>query len=96
VPRVAPGCSRSSPTAVSICVWHPGLSEACGDEALAILQAAADGRLPFDILCVEGALLRGPNGSGRFQILSGSGRPVIEWVRDLAARAQLRTRHRHL
>jgi len=65
-------------------IWHPGLSEASGDEARAILQAAADGRLPFDILCVEGALLRGPNGSGRFQMLSGSGRPVIDWVRELA------------
>jgi Ni,Fe-hydrogenase I small subunit len=68
-------------------VLHPGLSEASGDEALALLQAAAAGRLPFDILCVEGALLRGPNGSGRFQMLSGSGRPVIDWVRELAARA---------
>jgi Ni,Fe-hydrogenase I small subunit len=77
-------------------LWHPGLSEACGDEALAILQAAADGRLPFDILCVEGALLRGPNGSGRFQILSGSGRPVIEWVSRSGRTRAARTRHRHL
>ena len=69
-------------------VLHPALSEASGDETLALLQAAADSRLPFDILCVEGALLRGPNGSGRFQILSGSRRPVIEWVRELAARAR--------
>jgi Ni,Fe-hydrogenase I small subunit len=69
-------------------VLHPGLSEASGDEALALLQAAAAGHLPFDILCVEGALLRGPNGSGRFQMLSGSGRPVIDWVRELAARAR--------
>ncbi|WP_313953126.1 HupU protein [Accumulibacter sp.] len=67
---------------------HPGLSEASGDESLALLQAAVAGRLPFDILCVEGALLRGPNGSGRFQMLSGSGRPVIDWVRDLAGRAR--------
>ncbi|MCM8596918.1 HupU protein [Accumulibacter sp.] len=66
---------------------HPGLSEATGDEALCILEAAATGTLPFDVLCVEGALLRGPEGSGRFQILSGTGRPVIEWVRELARRA---------
>ena len=69
-------------------VLHPGMSESTGDETLDLLRAAADGRLSFDILCVEGALLRGPNGSGRFQILSGSGRPVIDWVRELAARAR--------
>jgi hypothetical protein len=34
-------CWRSSPTAASIFVLHPGLSEASGDEALALLQAAA-------------------------------------------------------
>ena len=67
---------------------HPALSEASGKDALDLLHAAASGALPFDILCVEGALLRGPNGSGRFQILSGSGRPVIDWVRELAARAR--------
>ncbi|MCB1942713.1 MAG: HupU protein, partial [Candidatus Accumulibacter sp.] len=68
-------------------VFHPGLSEASGDESLAVLRGAADGTVPFDVLCVEGALLRGPGGSGRFQLLSGSGRPMIAWVRDLAARA---------
>ena len=69
-------------------VLHPGLSESCGDESLALLQAAADGQLPFDILCVEGALLRGPNGSGRFHMLSGSGLPMITWVERLAKRAR--------
>ena len=63
-------------------VLHPGVSESTGDETLDLLRAAADGRLPFDILCVEGAQLRGPNGSGRFQMLSGSGRPLIAWVRE--------------
>ncbi len=69
-------------------IWHPGLSEACGGEALSLLESAAGGDLAFDILCVEGALLRGPNGSGRFHILSGSDTPVIHWVRRLAARAR--------
>lgn len=69
-------------------LWHPGLSEACGGEALSLLESAAGGDLAFDILCVEGALLRGPNGSGRFHILSGSGTPMIHWVQRLAARAR--------
>jgi ferredoxin hydrogenase small subunit len=69
-------------------LFHPGISEASGGESLALLDDAADGRLPFDILCVEGALLRGPNGSGRFHMLSGSGLPMITWVERLAARAR--------
>ena len=37
--------------------------------------------------CIEGAVLRGPGGSGRFHMLSGSGRPMAEWVARLAGRA---------
>ncbi len=69
-------------------LWHPALSEATGAEALAVLQACADGTTPLDILCIEGALLRGPNGTGRFHRLSGSGLPMIDWVRRLAGRAR--------
>jgi ferredoxin hydrogenase small subunit len=66
---------------------HPSLSEESGEEALAILRGCADGSVPLDVLCVEGSLLRGPHGTGRFQVLSGTGRPMIDWVRELAARA---------
>ena len=68
--------------------WHPALSEQSGAEALALLEDCAEGRVPLDFLCIEGALLRGPNGSGRFHLLSGSGRPMTEWVSRLAARAR--------
>jgi ferredoxin hydrogenase small subunit len=69
-------------------VWHPSISEACADEALAILESCADGSRPFDVLCVEGSLLRGPQGSGRFHVMAGTERPMIEWVRLLAMRAK--------
>ncbi|HLO76533.1 MAG TPA: HupU protein [Magnetospirillum sp.] len=69
-------------------LWHPSLSEQSGAEALSILQAAADGALTVDALCVEGAVLTGPHGSGRFQILSGTGKPVSHWVAAIAARAR--------
>lgn len=69
-------------------LWHPSLSEASAAEALALIGACADGSRPLDILCVEGSLLRGPHGSGRFHMLSGTGEPMINWVRALAARAQ--------
>jgi len=68
-------------------LWHPSLSEESGAEALAILEDCATGRLRLDCLCVEGSVLLGPNGSGRFQMLSGSGKPVKDWIARLAAKA---------
>lgn len=69
-------------------LWHPSLSQETGAEALDILATCADGGQRLDILCVEGSLMTGPQGTGRFHILSGTGRPMIHWVRDLAARAR--------
>lgn len=69
-------------------LWHPSLSEETGAEATAILEAVCAGTRPLDILCVEGSLLRGPGGSGRFHVLAGTGRATIHWVRDLAAAAR--------
>ena len=69
-------------------LWHPSLSEQTGAEALELLEACAEGRHALDILCIEGALLRGPAGSGRFHMLAGTGRPMIDWARRLAARAR--------
>ncbi len=69
-------------------VWHPALSEASGEEALAVLEDCAAGRREFDVLCVEGAMLRGPNGTGKFHLMAGSGRPLTEWVQRLAEQAK--------
>ncbi len=69
-------------------LWHPSLSMASGDEVLALLDDGRAGRVAVDVLCVEGAILRGPGGSGRFHLLAGSGRPMMDWVRELAAVAR--------
>jgi Ni,Fe-hydrogenase I small subunit len=69
-------------------LWHPALSEASGAEVIGLLERAAAGDLAVDALCVEGALLRGPYGTGRFHMLAGTGRPMIDWVRDIAARSR--------
>ena len=66
-------------------LWHPSLSLESGAELIGLLERCADGRQAVDLLCVEGALLRGPNGSGRFHMLAGTGLPMIEWVRRIAA-----------
>ena len=69
-------------------LWHPSLSTASGGEVRQLLTDCIEGRERLDILCIEGSLLTGPHGSGRFHMLSGTGRPMIEWVRQLAARAR--------
>lgn len=68
-------------------LWHPSLSEASGQEALDILRACAEGRERLDILCLEGAVMTGPAGSGRFHMLAGTGRPMMAWIAELAMRA---------
>lgn len=69
-------------------LWHPALSLETGAEALAILEDVAAGRVALDILCVEGAIARGPAGTGRFQMLSGTGKSLMHWVSVLAPMAR--------
>jgi ferredoxin hydrogenase small subunit len=66
-------------------LWHPALSLQDGQELIALLQDCIAGRVRLDALCIEGALLRGPQGSGRFHVLAGTGIAMIDWVRRLAA-----------
>ncbi len=44
-------------------LWHPSLSEQSADEVRKIIEACAVGELKLDILCLEGAVLKGSNGS---------------------------------
>ena len=69
-------------------LWHPSLSQASGDEFLDLVRAVVQGERRLDILCLEGAVLHGPAGSGRFHMLAGSGRPMRDWLADLVARAR--------
>lgn len=69
-------------------LWHPSLSEESGTEVVDLLQAIVAGEQALDILCIEGSMLMGPNGTGRFHVMGGTGRAMIDWVRDLAARAR--------
>lgn len=65
--------------------WHPALSQ--GDDLKQVVADAAAGRRPVDVLCIEGALLRGPRGTGRFHMMAGTERPMVDWVREIAAHA---------
>jgi NiFe hydrogenase small subunit HydA len=68
-------------------LWHPSISAVGLDDAMALLEACASGREPVDILCVEGAVLRGPNGTGGFHRFGG-GQPMLDWVLRIAAQAR--------
>jgi NiFe hydrogenase small subunit HydA len=66
-------------------LWHPSLSEEGGAGLLEIFQSILSGEQPLDILCLEGAVVQGPNGSGLFHRLAGSEQPMRDWIADLAA-----------
>ena len=65
-------------------LWHPSLNMESGAEVLEIFQGCLTGETRLDVLCVEGSILRGPHDSGKFHILSGSGKPMMHWVEQLA------------
>ncbi len=87
-------CSEPRPLFDELCgagiemLWHPALARESGHEALQVIEGCADGTVDFDVLCVEGAMLRGPHGTGKFHLLAGTGVPMTQWVERLAQRAR--------
>lgn len=69
-------------------LWHPSFSEETGAEAAAIFARCLSGETRLDALCVEGSVLRGPEGTGRFHMLAGTGTPMLDWVTQLAGVAR--------
>ncbi len=69
-------------------LWHPSLSEEDGAGLHDIFHSILSGERQLDILCLEGAVVQGPNGSGLFHRLAGSERPMRDWIKDLTAVAK--------
>jgi len=65
-------------------LWHPALSLAGQQDMVQLLRDCLSGQIRLDALCIEGALLRGPQGSGRFHMVAGTGEPMVHWVKQLA------------
>ncbi|NVJ91925.1 MAG: HupU protein [Methylocystaceae bacterium] len=65
-------------------LWHPVLSELSGQAMVDVLKDILKGTIKLDLLIVEGTPLLGPNGTGRFQMLSGSDKPMSQWLIELA------------
>lgn len=65
-------------------LWHPSLSEATGSEFRAVIDSVRSGATPLDILCLEGSVIQGPNGSGRFHVQAGTGAPMRDVIAELS------------
>ncbi len=63
-------------------LWHPSLGEELGEAVVNKLHACISGELPLDIFVFEGTVINGPDGSGSWNRFAG--RPVKDWVNDLA------------
>ena len=68
-------------------LWHPSISAGSSADYIRLLERIRDGEQPLDFLCLEGAVMRGPEGTGRFHMMAGTGRPVMDWIDALAKRA---------
>ncbi len=69
-------------------LWHPALSAETGGEVRRIIDDILAGRRRLDILCLEGSVMTGPGGTGRFHMMSGTGRPMMEIIRELCRRSE--------
>lgn len=69
-------------------LWHPSFSEASTDEFLQLLSDIENKHIQLDALCIEGSLMRGPNGTGRFHMMAGTGRSMIDIVASLSQKAR--------
>jgi NiFe hydrogenase small subunit HydA len=67
-------------------LWHPSLGMALGEELQRMLRAVVARELPLDILVFEGTVIRAPGGTGQWNRFAG--RPMQDWVRELAQAAQ--------
>jgi uptake hydrogenase small subunit len=77
----APGFFETLDLAGIEVLSHPSLSDT--EPSLGALL-----REGVDLLCVEGAVLRGPRGSGRFHLQAGSGVPMMQIIADAASAAR--------
>jgi hydrogenase small subunit len=66
-------------------LWHPSLSLESPKEAAAVISRIVSGEQHLTLLCVEGSIIHGPNGTGRFDVFEGT--PKRDIVAALCHRA---------
>lgn len=67
-------------------LWQPSLSAGSSADHRRLVDDLLAGRRPLDLLVVEGTVMNGPDGTGRFDTWHGM--PKRDLVRGLAARAR--------
>lgn len=67
-------------------LWHPSLSNGSPDQHADLRARLLSGEQPLDILCLEGAVIRGPAGTGMYDAVGGT--PKKDIVAGLAERAR--------
>lgn len=64
-------------------LWHPSLGVELGNDVRTLLDDLVAGRKQLDVFVFEGTVIRAPGGTGNWNRFCG--RPMQDWVRDLAA-----------
>lgn len=67
-------------------LWHQALSAISANELQTLNDKILSGEQPLDILCLEGSVIHGPNGSGRFDMLPSG--PKMKLIEALAHKAK--------
>ena len=67
-------------------LWHPFLSLEIGEDVGKIFDKCISRKTKLDVLIVEGAVICGPENSGKFFLFNG--RPFREWIEKLAKVSQ--------
>lgn len=67
-------------------LYHHSVSMEFGEQVRRVLEQVLHDEIPLDILVVEGTVIQGPNGTGRYDTLFD--RPKKDWIWDLAHKAQ--------
>ncbi|MCL6599580.1 hydrogenase [Alicyclobacillus macrosporangiidus] len=67
-------------------LYHHSLSMEFGEQVRHVFERILDGEVPLDIFVVEGTVIQGPNGTGRYDMLLD--RPKKDWIWEFAHKAQ--------
>ena len=68
-------------------IWHPSLGMELGENAQKLFWDCVNGERELDIFVMEGTVIEGPDGSGRYNMFAE--RPMKDWVADLANAASI-------
>ncbi|MBI6546147.1 MAG: NADH:ubiquinone oxidoreductase [Cyanobacteria bacterium NC_groundwater_1444_Ag_S-0.65um_54_12] len=68
-------------------LWHPSLSPQSPEQLGHTIERINAGEQELTVLCIEGAILTGPEGTGMYDTLSG--RPKMSVIEELAEKAHV-------